>query len=156
MAEIFKLLKTLMSFIHCSMLLSKTEQTDTDRVPPSTHTDIIAFITWDDTCAVFYSSVTLVSSLSLQEFLTSADMFQLCQLHLTHAIDFIASSKSDLLCRSLSPNFLLLFFNLRPISRPHVSFHPSYFRCFAIKDFLPPGFCGSLVKKSWPTLADSQ
>ena len=104
----------------------------------------------------FYSNVTLASSLSMQELLTCADMFQLCLLHLPQAIDFIASSKSDLLCRSLNPNFLLLFFNLRPIARPHISFDPSYFMCFAIKEFLPLGFCGSLVKRSWPTLADSQ
>ena len=64
--------------------------------------------------------------------------------------------KVILLCRSLNPNFLLLFFNLRPIARPHISFDPNYFMCFAIKEFLPLGFCGSLVKRSWPTLADSQ
>ena len=105
---------------------------------------------------LFYSSVTLFSNCSLQEFPTCADMLELCQLHLLYAIDFFASSKSDLLCRSLSPNLLLLFFNLRPIARPHISFHPSYFMCCATRDFLPPGFCGTLVKKSWLTLVDSQ
>ena len=42
---------------------------------------------------LFYSSVTLFSNNSLQEFPTCADMLELGQLHLLYAIDFFASSK---------------------------------------------------------------
>ena len=57
----------------------------------------------------FYSNVTLASSLSMQELLTCADMFQLCLLHLPQDIDFLASSKSDFIMQKFKPEFSITF-----------------------------------------------